>query len=375
MSFISLIIKNPFRNKTRAIITILGIAIGLATIVALGAITEGLTASVDETLHAGGSDFSISGIQSDSMQNTAFGTNNINQSWIQTIQNYPGVSKAVGVYIAVSNTTNSPYFSLTGLNKEDTSLAKIKITEGSLYENNKNEIIIGKLTAEEENKKVGDSLNIGNRTYTVKGIYETGDSNQDEGAFTSLNTAQTLMDDPNNITMIFVKVNKGADVKKITNSIDSKYGDNITTISSLNDIKTIKDSMDQLNGATWGISLLAILIGTIGIINTMLMTIFERTKEIGVLKAVGWSDKKILTMILGESIVITVFAGVVGSIIGVIGIELLSIFNILGQITPVFTPKIFIEAFTVAIIVGILGGLYPAIKAVRLPPTEALRDD
>lgn len=375
MSFISLIIKNPFRNKTRAIITILGIAIGLATIVALGAITEGLTASVDETLHAGGSDFSISGIQSDSMQNTAFGTNNINQSWIQTIQNYPGVSKAVGVYIAVSNTTNSPYFSLTGLNKEDTSLAKIKITEGSLYENNKNEIIIGKLTAEEENKKVGDSLNIGNRTYTVKGIYETGDSNQDEGAFTSLNTAQTLMDDPNNITMIFVKVNKNVDVKKITNSIDSKYGDNITTISSLNDIKTIKDSMDQLNGATWGISLLAILIGTIGIINTMLMTIFERTKEIGVLKAVGWSDKKILTMILGESIVITVFAGVVGSIIGVIGIELLSIFNILGQITPVFTPKIFIEAFTVAIIVGILGGLYPAIKAVRLPPTEALRDD
>ena len=306
---------------------------------------------------------------------TAFGTNNFNQSWIMTIQNYKGVSKAVGVYIGITNSENSPYFSLMGLNPQDASFAEIKLSNGSMYHNDTNELILGKISADNENKNVGDNITLGKESYKITGIFETGDPNQDGGAFTSLITAQKAMDDLGNITMIHVKVDKGVDVNKLTDEIDSKYGDNISTISSLNDIKMIKKSMDTLNGASWGISLLAILIGGIGIINTMLMTVFERTKEIGVLKAVGWSNKKVLLMILGESIVITLSAGIVGSIIGIIGVELLMNANILGVITPIFTFNTFLKAFSVAITVGIVGGLYPAIKALRLTPTEALRDE
>ncbi len=112
------------------------------------------------------------------------------------------------------------------------------------------------------------------------------------------------------------------------------------------------------------------MVGGLGIINTMLMSVFERTREIGVLKAVGWSNKRILGMIVGESLVITIVSAIIGSLIGFFACTLLG--PQMG-IEPLFTPKIFIQAFGIAIVVGIIGGLYPAIKAVKLPPTEALR--
>ena len=104
----------------------------------------------------------------------------------------------------------------------------------------------------------------------------------------------------------------------------------------------------------------------------MMMTVFERTREIGVLKSVGWNSRKILTMILGESIVITIISGIIGSVLGFIAVILL--FKYLGNDEEIYyNIYIFIKAFTVALLVGIIGGLYPAIKAVKLPPTEALR--
>lgn len=132
------------------------------------------------------------------------------------------------------------------------------------------------------------------------------------------------------------------------------------------------DMLNMLQASTCAISLLAIIVGGLGIINTMLMSVFEKTREIGVLKAVGWSNKKILTMIVGESLVITIVSAIIGSLSGFL------VCTLLGPqmgINPLFTPKIFIQAFSIAIVVGIVGGLYPAIKVIKLPPTEALRYD
>ena len=148
------------------------------------------------------------------------------------------------------------------------------------------------------------------------------------------------------------------------------YGDNITTISSVMEMGQMADMLNMLKASSWGISLLAIVVGGLGIINTMLMSVFERTREIGVLKAVGWSNRKILTMIVGESLVITIVSAIIGSIIGVVLCTFLA--PMMG-LKPVFSLDIFVQAFGIAIIVGIIGGLYPAIKAIKLPPTEALR--
>lgn len=373
MSFLSLIVKNPFRNKSRALLAIIGIGIGLATIVALGGITNGLIASAEDTLHSGGTDITIVGSESASAQATSFGTATVSEDWIDKVNNVSGVDQSVGVYSTMLTSQKIPMLSIVGIDRDDVSFADLTITDGELFDKNSSEVVVGKVMAENEDIDVGDSVTIGQEDYDVVGIFESGNSNQDMSLFMDLGKTQELVQDEGNITAIFVKVNPDYDVDAVADDITNQYGDNLTTVTSLSDMAMVGDMIDMLNGASWGISLLAILIGAVGIINTMLMSVLERTRELGVLKAVGWSGKRILGMIIGESIVITLFAGVVGSIVGVIVVELFTSLNLLGGMTPVYTIDIFVQAFAIAIVVGILGGLYPAIKAIKLPPTEALR--
>ena len=374
MSFLTLILKNPFRSKSRAALAIIGIGIGIATIIALGAITDGMIASADDTLHAGGSDFTVSGkSEGESSQMASFGTSTIDEDYIDKIAKVKGVNESIGIYMTVLMTTNSPYFAVIGMDPKDYKVADLTITEGRMYKNDTKEIIIGKIASENEDKGVGDTITLDDTDFKIVGIYESGNTYQDQGGVTALKNSQDLSSDEGNISSIYVKVDSGEDVEAVRERIDDKYGDNLTTIGSLSDLEMVKNMIDMLNGASLAISLLAIIIGAVGIINTMLTSVFERTREIGVLKAVGWSDKKILLMIVGESIVITIVAGIIGSIVGVIGVELLAASKIMKLLSPVYTVDIFLKAFGIALFVGIIGGIYPALKATKLPPTEALR--
>lgn len=219
---------------------------------------------------------------------------------------------------------------------------------------------------------MGETITIKDDEFTIVGVYESGDPNQDNGMLTSINDIQRILEDPGKISIMYVYVESGANVDDVTTRINNSYGDNITTSTPITDVEMVAESLDMVNAASWGISLLAIFIGGIRIINTMIMSVYEKTREIGVLKAVGWKGRRILGMILGESLVLTVTAGIFGGIIGIIGTQLLVALNIFGGRSPVYNINIFVQAFAVAIIVGTIGGFYPAWRASRLPPTEAL---
>lgn len=367
MSFLKFIIKNPFRRKTSATLAIVGIAIGIIVIVALGGITDGLINTFEDTIHAGGADFSISGKETG---DSAYGTNTIDASWTDKIANVSGVDEAYPIYVVITSVGDDYMKSLIGVDPQGTTLADISIKEGRIFKDDANELIIGDIYAEDNDYKIGDTIDVDGEDFEIVGIIETGDQSMAGGVFTSISKVGELMDDEDSITNIYVKVNKGADAQEVADRIDAKYGDDIKTITSIMEMEQMANMLNMLQGTTWAISLLAIIVGGLGIINTMLMSVFERTREIGVLKAVGWSNRKILTMIVGESLVITIVSAIIGSVIGYLACTLLS--PQIG-ITPLFTPKIFIQAFVIAIIVGVIGGLYPAIKAVKLPPTEALR--
>jgi putative ABC transport system permease protein len=366
MSFFGMVLKNPFRNRTRMVLSVIGIAIGIATIVALGMVTEGLKVSLEEQLKAGGADFVV-------MKNTSSesASQTIKQNRVDEIANMSGVKQAAGI-LTSSRQVGGNQLGLVGMNQKDLNMAGAKITQGKPYMDNKNEMIMGKLASEKLKKKVGDTVTLNNKKYTVTGIFETGNKEIDACAILPLEKLQTMDENEGKVHFIYVKINNNADVNTVTRAVEKAYPGELTTIASLEDFQRANGGLNMVETASMAISLLAIVIGGIGIVNTMIMSVFERTREIGVLKAVGWKRRRILGMILGESIVLTFMAGIVGIVLGIIGIEAIIRFTDMAMVLT-FTPALALKALAIAVVVGIIGGIYPAYRASRLPPTEALR--
>jgi len=119
---------------------------------------------------------------------------------------------------------------------------------------------------------------------------------------------------------------------------------------------------------------MAIVVGGVGVLNTMLMSVYERTREIGVLRALGWRRRGVLGLVLKEAMLLGILGGVAG--IGValaLTKGLMQVPYVAGALQPIFDTTVFVRAFVVALILGVIGGLYPAYRATHLQPVEALR--
>ncbi|MCB0133096.1 MAG: FtsX-like permease family protein, partial [Caldilineaceae bacterium] len=134
------------------------------------------------------------------------------------------------------------------------------------------------------------------------------------------------------------------------------------------------DDIASTMAITNAIRVLAMLVGGIVVANTMIMSIYERTREIGTLRAVGWRSQRILTQIMEESLLLCLVAGIFGAILGVVVLTLAALIPTVSQfISPSWSVQTFVVAISVALALGVLGGLYPAWRASRLQPVEALR--
>ena len=382
MSFTGLIIKNPFRNRTRAALAIVGIAIGIATIVVLGMITGGLQTATTSTLKAGAAEITVTPVGSGGF---GAGGGTLNESLANDLLNISGVANTAGILSSSANVTGASTnstsgsgfggggFTVIGIDSNKLSLEGIDSVNGSVYTNGSaNQLILGTTAAKNLNKTVGSTINIFGTNFTVTGIYQTGSFMTDGGAFMSLNTLQNLTSNDGKVSDIAVKATDNANVTTVSQAIQNAYPNQLTATTAADQANRVNQSLGFVNTASTAISLLAIVIGGIGIINVMIMSVYERTREIGVLKAVGWRSSRILTMILGESIILTLTAAVVGIIVGVVGVEVL--LAVIGSsFTAELTVNILLRALGIAFLVGLIGGLYPAYRASRLAPTEALR--
>jgi putative ABC transport system permease protein len=390
MKYRNLILKNIFRNKSRSVLAIFGIAIGIAAVVGLGLVTDGLTTSTQKALTAGAADLTVvsvnsmgaggaggqgpGGDQSSATlsTNSSTSTGTINETMVDNILDIGGVKDATGV-LETRFTVSGSQMPLTvmGMAGSKISLADAVITNGSTY-SSANEVIIGTTAAKTMNKTIGDTITLSNETFKVVGIYQTGDVMEDGGVFMSLSALQSLTNSTGTVSSIMVKADNSNNTDSLTKTIESTYS-NLTTTDSMASMGRMNNGLSVIETGSWAVSLLAVLISAVIVVLTMVKSVVERTREIGVLKAVGWTSKRVLLMIIGESIVLAVLASILGVGFGIVFAEILSASNFLPGIQLAFSAGLFLKAIGVAAVLGILGGLYPAYRASRLSPTEALR--
>ncbi|MRR13583.1 hypothetical protein EG835_14285, partial [bacterium] len=203
----NLIFKNVLRQKTRTLLTLLGISIGIATILTLGAVADGLSAAFSGVVSSGEADFLIG--QAGSADLTF---SRLNEDILDRLRAEDGIEQVEGVNLGVTRYGDNPFFMAFGLTESGVELGGFSSVEGDALYPGENEVSIGKVAASVTGKGPGDSIELFGETFPIVGVYETGEQLQDGGAMFRASTLQRITENEDNITIAFAKVSEDADV-------------------------------------------------------------------------------------------------------------------------------------------------------------------
>jgi putative ABC transport system permease protein len=264
---------------------------------------------------------------------------------------------------------------------------EIKLINGEmLSEKNRGQksVIVGSEVARLKSLKIGDTLTISEDKYHILGVFEGADI-ENGMVIMLLEDAQKAFGkvNPREITGCTVKLadNSAENIAAMTKLIETKVAEGNGLKGKLrvkppDQFVQSNGQMKMFKGFAWAVSLIALVIGGIGVLNTMFMSVFERTREIGILRAIGWRPPRVMQMILLESVTLSIGAGIIGTLAGLGIITLLSLVPVLsGAVHSAISWDIVIKGFMIAVLVGVIGAAYPAFRGSRLLPTEALRHE
>ena len=188
----------------------------------------------------------------------------------------------------------------------------------------------------------------------------------------TLRDAQNYMGRPRKVTFLLIDMVDPEQADELVETLNANFPENHAAVAA--DFAGQLPDMQASQGMSDGIALLAILVGGIGVMNTMLMAVLERTREIGTLRALGWTRSAIIWLILREAGILGFAGGIAGSLIALGLHRLMLLIPTYGSMIPVnWTAEAFVYSIGSALALGLLGGFYPALRATRMQPVEALR--
>jgi putative ABC transport system permease protein len=341
----------------------------VTTVVALGSITTGLKASSTALAQVGAADFMVA---QNGAADLSFST--LAEQDVAAVAGVEGVARAWGVLLHISQVGAAPYFVTYGVEPDDLPLLGLRLTQGRLPAT-PGEIALGSTASADLGVSLGETITVEGARLEVVGTYAADSQWQEGGGYALLSDVQALARMPGLVTMIYVSVADGADAAVVAERVGAA-SETFATIASADEYAQVDQGMKMLDAANLAISMLAVLIGAIGVMNTMIMSVFERTREIGVLRAVGWTGARVVRMILGESVLLCLVAAVLGIAAGVLVSRAVMLVPAIGTfLTPAYPPEIFVRGVVIAVGVAVIGALYPVVRAVRLSPMEALRHE
>lgn len=371
---IKLILKNIQRNKRRSILTLIGVIIGVAGIVSLVSISFGMADNISGIMESFQGIFILEAGATDEQ------FSRIDMDYADELSKVSGVKYVLPEIYASAQTSlkyfGPPFLFIIGISPEDS-----KDYEGSIYytaangrklrSTDKNAIIISEELRKQTNLYIGSSFKIGDENYRVIGTFESDLPLFSLMGITTLESARKISGIKEGfVTNIQAIPQNPEDQNNVKDKINLRFKGELDAVNMQESSQLINDIIGNIRVALWAISGIAGLVGGIVVTNTMLMSVMERIKEFGVLKSIGWQNNHIRNMILSESIILSIIGGIIGIILGIIISEIAQIYI---RVPTLVTYELMMQALLFAITMGIIGGLYPASKAMKMSPVEALR--
>jgi putative ABC transport system permease protein len=382
MHFYSLVLKNVLRRKVRSALTGLGIAVAIAAVVALLGISSGFKKSSAETYESRGVDLVVvrAGV-ADRL------TSSLDEKYGERIASLPNVARVDDtltdrVSFDERGLVGVP---LRGCRAGGRVLGELNFGDQgrTLEDSDERCIVLGSALARNLGKKANDEVEIEQTKFRVVGVYRSNNVFENGSAIVLLRDLQKLMDRPGQVTEFHVflrpevadKETATEELRRQIEDLRDEQGRRLGLAAFPTREYVGGNAQIRLASAmAWITSAIALVIGSVGMLNTMIMSVLERTQEIGVLRAIGWRKARIVWMILSESLVLSFAGAILGTVGAVFLVQVLSQFPAArGFIRGDISHEIVLIGFVLSLVVGVAGGVYPAWRGANLPPTEALR--
>jgi putative ABC transport system permease protein len=379
MRFPALVFRNVARRRFRTGLTLLALATAMAAIVALLGVSKGFQKSFAEVYDAHAVDVVVSRQGSADRLSSS-----LDAGVADRIATLPAVDRAAGVLLDTLSLEKEGIFGIPTMGVTPGSwlladYAAVPGPDGSADPpalSGDRDLLVGRNLADRLGVRRGDTLLLFDEPYRVAGVFRSRSVWENGSLILPLATLQRIADRDGQVTYVNVVLRRPLPPGGVAAAVAGIGGldPRLLALATGDFVRT--DTRMQLAGAmAWMTSIVAIVIGAIGTLNTMMTSVHERTREIGILRAIGWPRRRVVGMILLESCGLAVVAAVLGGAAAAVLTGLLARAPAAaGILRPVIDPPILLTGFAIALGIGLLGAWLPAWRAAGLLPTEAFRD-